>query len=874
MGWLNRLSNLFRRDRMDRELKEELEFHLEARERDNLRAGMTEVAARYDARRRFGNATAAKERAHEVNIVAWMETLRRDLVYALRGLKNSPGFTVVSILTLALGFGANIAVFTVVRGVLLRPLPFPEPERLLSLSAQAREGSFVTAQGIFDRGYLAFQRQTRTFEQVATFGTDSVTLTGAGGAVRLPAAMVTASFFPVLEVRRALGRSFLPEEEKAGSGRTAVLSDKLWRERFGANREMLGKTIMLDGASYSVIGVMPAGFEFPEKAAVWLPLNVGGDPNNAYIRPVIGRLRPGVTRKQAQAELENFGRQTPMLPVPGGNAVIVSAVPLKDLVVGKARKSLLVFMGAVGFVLLIVCANVANLLLMRGTSRQREIAVRTALGARRGRVIRQLLTESTLLSLGGSIMGILLALLAVPALLAMAPAAGIPRLNEIHVDAGVLGFALALGAVTGVLFGIVPALQATGIRVRQGLGQSGPTLTARRERLRGALVISEIALALVLLSGAGLMLKSFLRMRSVDPGFRTRNILTMTVDLPNAAYPSATAIKAFHAQVLDRLASIPGVLAAGAVNWMPLQPALVRGDFQLDGGRKRPPGYIVAKPAVSPDYFNVMGIRLLAGRAFTAQDSSRAAGVAIVSQSMEHTLWPGENAVGKRISLEDDPRPQDWLTIVGVVDDVRQQSLAEEPLPAMYQPLEQVTRPFFLSHMSYMIRTAQSPEGAAAAMRDVLRSLDRNQPVEIDSMTDLVAATTAETWFQARLISIFSVLALVLAGIGIYGVLAYAVTERTREIGIRMALGAKKSDVTLMLLKRTLLLVMGGLVLGGCGALVLTRVLAKFLFETKPDDPGTFLTVAAILGATGLVAGLLPARRATRVDPVVALRWE
>jgi predicted permease len=874
MGWLNRFSNLFRRDRMDSELEEELQFHVEARVRDNLRKGMMEEAARYDARRRFGNTTAARERAHEVNIVAWMETLRRDLLYALRGLKNAPGFTTVAILTLALGFGANIAVFTVVRGVLLRPLPFPEPERLLSLSAQAREGSFVTAPGIFDRGYLAFQRQMRSFEQVATFGTDSVTLTGAGDAVRLPAAMVTASFFPVLEVHPALGRSFLPDEEKPGSGRTVVLSDILYRERFGANREIVGKTIVLDGSGYNVIGVMPAGFEFPAEAALWLPLNVGGDPNNAYIRPVIGRLRAGVTREQAQAELETFGRQMPMLPEPDGNAVIVSAVPLKDLVVGKAEKSLLIFMGAVGFVLLIVCANVANLLLMRGSSRQREIAVRTALGARRGRVIRQLLTESTLLSLGGSMAGILLALLAVPALLAMAPAAGIPRLNEIHVDAGVLGFALALGAVTGVLFGIVPALQATGIKVRQGLGQSGPTLTARRERLRGALVIAEIALALVLLTGAGLMLKSFVLMRSVDPGFRTRNILTMTVDLPDAAYPNAQAIKAFHAQVLEKLGSLPGVAAAGAVNWMPLQPALVQGDFHLDGGRRRPPGYIVAKPAVSPEYFSVMGIRLLEGRVFTAQDSSRAAGVAIVTQSMARTLWPGEDAMGKRITLEDDARPEDWLTIVGVVDDVRQQSLAEEPLPAIYQPLDQVTRPFFLNHVSYVVRTAGKPENLAADLRAVLRGVDSNQPVEIDSMTDLVEATTAETWFQARLISIFSVLALFLAAIGIYGVLAYAVTERTREIGIRMALGAKKGDIARMLLGRTVMLTAAGVVLGGCGALALTRLLGRFLFAIKADDPATFLAVVAILGATGLVAGLLPARRATRVDPVVALRWE
>jgi putative ABC transport system permease protein len=496
------------------------------------------------------------------------------------------------------------------------------------------------------------------------------------------------------------------------------------------------------------------------------------------------------------------------------------------------------------------------------------------LGASRGRLIRQLLTESALLSLSGSIAGLLLAILGVRALLALAPAAGVPRLNEIHIDSGVLAFALALGAFMGILFGLAPALQSTGKPVRDFLSVSGPTLTARRQRLRSVLVVSEIALALVLLTGAGLMLKSFMRIRAVDPGFRTENILTMTVNLPDSTYPTATAIQAFHAGVLAKLSSLPGVLAAGAVNWMPLQPGLVEGDFQLEGGNKLPPGYIVAKPAVSPAYFQVMGIRLDRGRVFTEQDSSTAPGVAIVSQSVARTLWPGENPVGKRITMEDHPKPSDWLTIVGVVDDIRQQSLTEQPLPAIYQPYQQVTRPFFLSHMSFVIRSVIKPDSLTASMRDALSSVDRNQPVSITSVTDLVGEATAGTWFQTCLISTFSVLALFLAAIGIYGVLAYAVTERTREIGIRMALGAKKSDVTFMLLKRTLLLVAAGVTIGGSGALVLTRVLGKFLFEVKPTDPATLLSVAAILALTGMIAGLLPAQRATKVDPVVALRWD
>ena len=869
MSWFNRFSNLFRREIVDKELDEELKFHLDARTRDNLNAGMNAEAAQHDARRRFGNPTLAKERAHETNIVMWIETTGRDLRYALRSLRKSPGFTMVAMLTLALGFGANIAVFTVVNGVLFRPLPFPEPERLMMISYQSKEGG----PGLFDRDYLEYQRHVQAFEQIATFHEDSATLTGAGEAVRLPTADVTSSFFPVLEVNPAMGRAFLPAEEKQGSNRVVLLSDKIWRNRFGADASILGKAITLDGIAYSVIGVMPAGFAFAHEAELWLPLEVGGDPGNFTTRAVVGRLKPQASQQQALAELEALAKHLPPLPVANREDMFAEVLPMKDLVVGKIRQSLLIFMGAVGFVLLIACANVANLLLMRGTSRQREIAVRNALGASRGRVIRQLLTESTLLSLGGVAAGVLLALLGVPALLALAPAAGVPRIEEIHIDGWVLGFALLLGAFTGILFGLAPALQATGNRVRTFLALSGPTLTARRATLRSTLVVSEIALALVLLTGAGLMLKSFMRMRAVDPGFRTEKILTMTVDLPDASYPTVTAIQAFDSSILTKLSNLPGVVAAGAVNFMPLQPVLISGDFTLDGGRKLPRDYNVAKPDVSPDYFRVMGIRFLKGRGFTDQDNSSAPGVVIISQSVARTLWAGQDPIGQRITMEDEPKPKDWLTIIGIVDDVRQR-LTGRPQPAIYQPYQQVTRPFFLSHMSFVVRTATNPQSVAAGMRGVLHDVDKYQPVSIAALTDLADASTAETWFQARLISTFSILALLLAAIGIYGVLAYAVAERTREIGIRMALGAKKSDITRMLLKRTLALVLAGVALGSCGAMVLTRVLAKFLFEVKPNDPATFLSVAAILAATGIIAGMLPAQRATKVDPVVALRWE
>jgi predicted permease len=873
MSWLNRLSNLLRPDELSRNLDEELEFHIQARTQDNVRAGMGPEAARQDARRRFGNRTLSKERTHEMDIVTSLATVGQDLRYAFRSLRKSPGFTTVAILALALGVGANTAVFTVVSGVLLRPLPFPDPARLFLISYKPQGGPFETGPGLADAYYLKYRQQEHSFEQIAAFAQNAVNLTGAGNALRLPAAMVTAGFFPLFRVNPAIGRPFLPEEESGQA--VALLGDHLWRSRFGADAGIVGKTITLDGVAHRVIGVMPAGFAFPYEAELWLPLAVIEDAHNSYFRPAVGRLRPGITVGQAKAELDAFVQHLPLGRGENRATMLAEILPLQNLLTAKIRSSLLVFLGASAFVLLIACANVANLLLMKSVARQQEIAVRGALGARRGRLIRQLLTESTLVSLGGGAVGVLFAVWGVPALLALAPAGRIPRLQEIHIDMGVLGFASALAVFTGLLFGLAPAFRATRRELRDSLSQSGRSATPGRERLRSVLVVAEIALALVLLTGAGLMLKSFLRIRAVDPGFHPDNILTMTVDLPDSTYRTAADIQTFHKRTLAKLSSLPGVLVAGAVNWLPLRPMLVRGNFHAEDGRRMPRGYIVDKSAVSPEYFRAMGIRLSSGRGFTDHDGGGAPGVALVSHAVARTIWPGEDPIGRRITLEDHPKPEDWLTIVGVVGDVRQQGLTEAADPAIYQPYLQVTRPFFLSHMAFAVRTAANPGNIAAAMRGVLQEVDRNQPVEsIASMADVVAATTAEPGFQARLISIFSLLALILSAIGIYGVLAFAVTERTREIGIRMALGAERSDITRMVLRRTLALVSAGLVLGVAGALVTTRVLARFLFDVKPNDPATFVIVAVVLAVIGLAAGLLPARRATRVDPLVALRCE
>ncbi len=874
MSWIHRFTNLFRSRWLSSGIDEELQFHLDARTRDNIKAGMNPQEARQDAISRFGNQTLAKESTREKNVVVSMETVAQDLRYALRSLSRSPGFAAVVVVILALGIGANTAVFTVVSGVLLRPLPYPEPGRLFLISYGPREGPFGPKPGLADQHYIEFQRQNQQFEHIASFSFQPVTLTGAGDPVRVPAAAVTLDFPRILRVSPTAGRIFLSEEDQSGRDRVVLLSDKLWHSRFGGDLNVLGKTISLDGVGFSVIGIMPPGFTLPYDAELWMPLSIRLDEHNSFIRPVVGRLKAGISQEEAQASLEVFAHGLPLAVGENREDFVARIIPLKDLLVGNIRKSLLIFAGAVAFVLLIACANVANLLLIRAASRRQEIAVRAALGASRGRLIRQLLTESTLLSLCGGAAGTLLALWGVPVLLAMAPGGKLPRIEQIHIDVWVLAFNFGLSVLTGVAFGLAPAFRVTRQELRESLSEGTRTLTGRHEGLRSTLAILEVGLAFMLLAGAGLMLKSFLRMRAVDPGFRPENILTMTVDLPESQYRSTTQIEEFHERTLAKLASLPGVLGAAVVNWIPFGSLLMKGDFRLEGGRQLPRGYLVDKPSVSPDYFRVMGIRVLRGRSFSDRDTATAPGVAVISQSVARRLWPGEDPIGHRIVLEDRPKPEDWLTIVGVVDDVRQEDLTK-PNPAIYQPSLQVKIPFFLSRMTYVVRTASNPTSVASAMRSVLRQVDKNQPVQsITTMEDMIATRTAEPRFQTRLLGTFSILALLLSATGIYGVLAYSVTERTHEIGIRMALGAEASDVLWMVLRRTLMLVGVGTALGIGAALTVTGVLQKFLFDVKPTDPATFIAVAALLVAVAILAGLLPALRATRVDPLVSLRHE
>ena len=870
MSWIQRFRNVFGRD-VNPDIDEELRFHLEETIRKNVAAGMSADEARIDALRRFGSRSAAREQTRDADVLVTLETIVQDLVFAFRSLRKHPSFTLVAVLTLALGIGVNAAIFAVVYNVLIRPLPFPGSDRLFVATYQPRDAPSWLFPGLSDRDYLAFRQADRIFEATTSFARPPVTLTGAGDPVRLASATVTPDFFRVLRVNAAVGRTFVPRDAESGRDPVVVVGDALWRSRFGSDRDFVGRTITLDGVPHTVVGILPPGFSFPAETTLWTPLEVRSEPGVSFIRPVIGRLTPQMTREQAQAAWETFAARQPIDDGTPRSNRLARVIPLKDAVVGDVRTPLLIFTGAVGLVLLIVCANVSNLLLMRGVSRRHEIVTRLSLGAGRRRIIRQLLTESAVMAFGGAIAGMLVTLVSVPLLLTLVPKGRLPRAGEIHIDGWVLAFTFGLALVSGVILGLVPAFHATREAESGGRLEGMTWRTRPSNRFRHALVVAEVALALVLLVGAGLLVRSFLRLNAVDPGFRPERVMTMTVDLPQLTYPEVPRLRAFHQQLVATLSTLPNVAAAGAVNWLPFGDMAINGDLRLPDGRD---GW-ATKAAVTPGYLRAMGVRLKRGRDFTDRDDAGAASVVIVSESVARALWPNEEPLGRQLSIEDRPTEADWLTVVGIVDDVRQNGLKEDVAPAVYQPYQQVSKPFFLSRMTFVVRTDDDARRIAPAMRAALRTADRNLAAQsIASMEDVIASTVAEPWFQTRVLAVFSVLALVLAAIGVYGVLSFSVAERRREIGIRIALGAQGRALVRLVLERVLLLAVAGVVLGIAGALALSHVLRQLLFETSPTDTTTFVSAAALLVAVALMAGMIPARRATAVDPVVALRAE
>ena len=855
----------------DDEIQEEIAAHLRMAIADKMARGASREEAERAARAEFGNVTHVAEVTREVRAGLWLERMGQDLRYGWRALRRTPAFTTVAVATLALAIGANSAVFTVVNGVLLEPLPFRDPGRLYAVSYLPTDLPFELPPGVDDRLYLEYRQHVSRFDRITGYQRQELTLSGVRDATRLPGARASATFFEVLGVQPALGRAFSADEDQASSDRVVILSDRLWRARFNGDRAILGKTITLDGITRTVVGVMPRGFTFPAASQVWTPLALRLDPGNSFLFPVIGRLRADATPEQAKSELEAIALAMPPDPRAGGIKPVARIIPLKDTLIGKVRTSLLVLVGAVAFVLLIACANVANLLLIRAATRRHEMAVRIALGASRARIARQLLTESLLIALIGAAAGIFVAFAGVRALLALAPAGRIPRIDEVHLNGWVLGFTLVVAVITGILFGVVPARSGARREPQEALGQGTRLVGGSHHGLRSVLVTAEITLALMLLSGAGLMIKSFLMIRSLDTGYDASRVLTMSVNLPEIAYPDAARLRAFHTALLEQLTRIPGASAVGAVAFRPMSDVGIMGDFVVDGPTPLPHGYTVDKPTVSPGYFAALGIRLLAGRDFTSADRAGAPGVVVVSQTVARRLWPNQRAVGKRISMQDQPGPNDWLTVIGVVNDVVQDAQLNRH-STIYLPYLQTSSAGFINQMTFVVRPQPAAGNLAPAMRGALRDVDPAVPAQaLQTMDQSMMDTIAEPVFQMRLLATFACLALFLAALGTYGVLAYDVTERTREIGLRMALGATPGTVVRMVLRRTATLAFTGAALGVAGSLMLTRVLTRWLFEVKPTDPATLTAVTVVLLVAALLAGLLPAQRAAGVRGLTTL---
>jgi len=882
-GLFRKLAILIRRDRFRSDLNEEMAYHRAQAEKEFVADGLTPRAARMAAARQFGNADRLKERSHEV-IGFRFETVAQDLRYALRQLMQNPGFTIVITLTLALSIGANSAIFSVIDAVLLKPLPYPEADKLMRLFLSNSEYPQFPLNP-FD--FRDFRARNNSFESMAAYTRNDVQLSGSGDPVRLNGFATTAGYFHVLGLKPKLGREFDEKAEIPGNGLQVILSDGLWRTRFGADPNIVGRKITLDLEPYTVIGVMPPGTEHPgndyhalpfgDSVDVWAPFSFKGDPGQRgshYIEG-IGRLKLGVTPEQAKAEMNaimtQLGREHE-----GDRNWSVLVIPLYQDVVGSNRTMLLVLLGAVGMVLLIACANAANLLLARAAARQREIAVRLALGAPRGRLVRQMLTESLLISLIGGGLGALLAIEGVRALVALLPA-GFPRASEIHVNALVFAFTLLISAATGILFGLAPALQASRTDPRQGLHEGGRSATGsgRQRRLRSLLVISEVSLACVLLIGAGLMLRSFLNLLHLDPGFRQDHVLTANLSLPQTRYKSEEAIAGFYNRLVIGIDAVPGVQSAGIGSDLPWTGYDENaGGFTIEG--KRPPlhsEFHARYHWASQDYFRSLGIPLIHGRFFNPAETGfkEAPLVLIVNKALAERYWPGEEVIGKRITFTDNPKPSDWMTIVGEVGDVKDKPNSAGAEPAFWWPPRQrLDLDIYL-----VVRSNADPQSLVGAVREQVKYLDPSLAIaDIRLMDQIADAGVATPRFAFFLVGLFAGLAIVLAAIGTYGVISYSVSQRIPEFGLRLALGAPPRGLLRLVLAQAARLAVSGAVLGVVVALTLARVLRSMIYNVSPADPLTFTAVGVMVIAIALLACWLPAWRATKANPMVALRAE
>ena len=879
MNWLREIGRRFwaliHRHQFDSDLEEEIRLHRELREQEGIERGMSPEEARYAALRKFGNVTRMKEDAREVWSFVWLDQLWQDVRFGLRTTGKYPGFTCIILLTLALGIGANTAAFSVAYAVLLKPLPYHDPSRLLRVySVSARGGDhWMNSPGDIEM----VRSKTSDFQGVAYYQDWQGVLTGAGEPELLRSATVSDEFFSTLGVAPAEGRTFVPEEHIKGHDQAVVLSEPLRRQLFGS-RAAIGQWITLDGRVRFVVGVMPAGFHFPGteppvKTDIWLPWSEPIDPaiSNRDVAAIV-RLKPDVTLRQAAAKLDALYLLLRRV-YPHDADWRLRLVPLQEDTAGDARLPILVIFAAVSFVLLIACANVANLMLARGAVRQREMAVKTALGASRSRLIRQMLTESTLLSLAGGTVGLAIALCGVRALRATATTA-IPRLAEVQLSAPVLLFTLASSLLVGLVFGLVPALPVSKPMLRyvpgDGLVPTGGGV--RRRTFNRFLLVSQIALSLVLLIGAGLMVRSFLLLTSVSLGFQPDNVLTFWSSLPGAKYGSPANRATIYQQTLERIRAVPGVESVALASSLSLSGGNIQVPMRIEGQPTPPPGQEtdVVYQAVTADYFRVMRIPLLEGRCIAGTDGKDAPLVVVVNQKFVSRYFPEADPLGRHLigGMGGEKRRE----VVGVVGDVRESGLASDPSPEIYVPLFQAWVP---PGLPYLVRTRAEPLSLAHTIRQAILEVDKDQPTfQIETMEQILYGASAAPRLRTQLVGLFSSLALALTSVGLYGVMSYLVSQRTHEIGVRMALGAPPGRILILVLRESALLISAGILLGLVGAIGLARLISTLLFAIRPTDLATFVLVSLLVLVVGLVACYVPARRATKIDPMVALRYE
>ena len=870
------LRALLRKKQVEQEMDEELRGYLDAAAKEKMRSGTSHAEALRAARVEMGSMDAVKEEIRSAGWEASVESLWQDVRYGLRQLCRNPGFTIMAVLTLALGIGANTAIFSVLDAMLIRPLPYKDAHRLVAIFETEPQ---ISTAPVTPPDYFDWKDQNHVFEAMAAGSEDSGTLTGVGEPERLEVGPVSAGLFELLGARPLLGRFFRPDEDRRGHNLVVILSHALWQRKFGSDPRVIGRKIVLWGVPLDVVGVMPADFRFPPiwdlRPQLWIPMGLPRteDMRGGHMLWVMARLRPGVSLAKARAEMETIAGRLAK-EHPQTNAKIgVNLLPLRNYLTRSVLRILLVLFGAVGFVLLIACSNVASLFMARATSRAREVAVRATLGASPGRLVRQMLTESLMLAVLGGLVGTLFGSLARNLLLGLSPDNYLKSSGKINLDLTILGFTLALSLVCGVIFGLVPALQATRVQFSQTLKEGAGTLAGgtRVRRYRSVLVVAELSLALVLMAGAGLMVRSLWALLSVDPGFDPRNILTMRLELPEARFPKEDQQINFFQRLTEKIQVLPGVQAAGATSQLPLQGE-TNGYIMVEGKPSQPAfgGPLVQPTSVTAGYFRTMGIRLLRGRLFTEADRANALKVVVINEKLAQQYFPDEDPIGKRVSQPGDQ--PDWREVVGVVKNVHEWGLDDEPIAEVYFPFDQMPR----AAMSLVIKTATlNPESLTNAVRAQVASLDKDLAVfDASTMSQIVSNRAEDSSFRAALVSLIGVLAMVLSAIGVYGVIAYSVNQRIHEIGIRLALGAYPRSVLTLILRQGLTLTLLGIGVGLVGALILTRFVSSELFGVRPTDPLTFFMVPLVLAGVATLASYIPAHRATKVDPIVALRYE